>query len=134
MQPVGDITVEGVGMERHEFAPGSDPRQRGTDLSRMLMAGRVIVGQHDNTGAAQGRTVARAPFARAHGIAGGSQPESLQGLGVFFALHHIDGLATLDRCQRLRQVIEGGLHPLQVPDPPSRVLRVWPPLPEGFRD
>ena len=110
MQPVGDITVERVGMERHDFAPGGDPRQRGADLPRMLVARRVIVGQHDDAGAAQGRAVTRAPFPRAHGIAGGGQPEGVQGLGVFFPLDHIDGLAALDRLDHLREMIEDGLH------------------------
>ena len=117
MQPVGDITVERVGMEGHDFAPGGDPRQRGADIPRMLVAWRVIVGHHDDAGAAQGLTVTRAPFPRAHGITGGGQPEGVQGLGVFFPLDHIDGLAALDRRDHLREVIEDGLHPLQVPDP-----------------
>jgi hypothetical protein len=57
----------------------------------------------------------------------------VQGLGVFFPLDHIDGLTALNGSQHLGQVIENGLHPLQVPDPPARVLRVRAPLPEGLR-
>ena len=120
-------------MERHHFASGGDPRQRGADLPRMQVAGRVIVGQHDDAGAAQGRTVTRAPFPRAHGIAGGRQPEGVQRLGVFFPLDHIDGLAALDRFDHLRQTIEDGFDALQVPQPRPGVRRVRSPLPEGFR-
>jgi hypothetical protein len=119
-------------MEGHDFVPGSDPCQRGADLLRMLVAGWVIVGHHDHAGPAQGLAVARPPFARTHGITGGGQPEGLQGLGVFFPFDHIDGLAAPHRRQHLREVIEDGLHPLQVPDPRPGRRRVRPSLPEGF--
>ena len=133
MHPVGDITVEHVGMEGYDFVPGGDPCQRSADLPGMLVAGRVIVGQHDDAGTAQGLTVTGTPFPCAHGIAGGSQPESVQGLGVFFALDHVDGLAALDRRDHLRQMIEDGFDALQVPQPCPGVRRVRSPLPEGFR-